>query len=183
MQTDRLDLWQIHNISSVQQVQTLFQKDRAIDVFQKAKADGITRFIGITVHSSRRVIDETLSRCQAAGIAMDTLLISFNPADEARGGHGKQILQDHSAIGKIAMKVFGSDSAPIIHREKVSGEATLRYVLSHGFATAIVGTHTLAELEENVAVARRFSPLGDEELRQIENQIRRPSNRLFTLNA
>ena len=83
LRTDRLDLWQIHHIGTLRQVEQIFEKDHAIDVFQKAKDEGLTRFIGITVHSSRRVIEETLMRCKFAGIEMDTLLLSFN-GEQAR---------------------------------------------------------------------------------------------------
>ncbi len=183
LRADQLDLWQIHNIATLQQVETIFKNDGAIEVFRKAKQEGIARFIGITVHSSRKVIDETLRRCRASGIMMDTLLVNFNPADEARGGHGRQILKDHPSIGKIAMKVFGSDGAPIIHREKLSAETALRYVLSHNFATVIIGTHTLAELEENVSIVRSFRPYSDAELREIEKQIHGARGGLWTLNA
>ena len=182
LQTEQIDLWQIHNIATLQQVETIFKKDRAIEVFQKAKEQGAVRFIGITVHTSRKVIEEVLSRCKDSGIEMDTLLMTFNVADQASGGHGKQILNGHRSIGKIAMKVFASDGAAIIHQQKFSAETALRYVLSHGFATAIVGTHTLEELEENVRIVRDFQVCSKEELGEIEQQVVRTNGRpLWTL--
>ena len=184
LRTDQIDLWQIHNIATLQQVDTIFRKDHAIEVFQKAKEQGAARFIGITAHTSRRVIDETLRRCKESGIEMDTLLMSFNAADQASGGNGKKILQRYPSIGKIAMKVFASDGAALIHQQNLSAETALRYVLSHGFAAAIVGTHTLDELEENVRIAKSFQACREEELGEIERRIVETNNRrLWTLTA
>ena len=122
-------------------------------------------------------------RCKFAGIEMDTLLLSFNATDQAAGGHGKRVLQDHSALGKIAMKTLGGDGVPILRHEKLSMETALRYVLSHGFATAIVGTHTLEQLEENVGIIRGFQPFSEEELREIEQRVGGTGRRLMTLTT
>ncbi len=183
LRTDKIDLWQIHNITTLPQVDLIFQKGRAIDVFRMAKEEGTTRFIGITVHGSARVIEETLARCRQRGIAMDTVLMSFNIADQFAGGHGRRVLENHPDIGKIAMKVLASDGAPVVHQEGISGKTALRYVLSHPFATAIIGTHSLEELAENIETVRDFHPYGEEELREIEKRVQGKSERLWTLRA
>jgi aryl-alcohol dehydrogenase-like predicted oxidoreductase len=183
LQTDSVDLWQIHNVRNAADVEAIFRPDHAIDVFQKAKEEGTARFIGISVHSSRRVIELALARCRQAGVAMDTLLFSFNVADRFTGGHGKRVLDDHPSIGKIAMKVFASDGAPIVRREGIPAATALRYVLSHRFATAIVGTHSLEELEENLQIVRSFQPLSEEDLREVDGRVRGQSQQLWTLQA
>lgn len=98
-------------------------------------------------------------------------LLSFNATDQAGGGHGKQVVKDHPSIGRIAMKVFAGDRAAIVHRAKLGAETVLRYVLTHGFATAIVGMHTLEQLEQNVRIVRNLQPCSKEELREIERRI------------
>lgn len=183
LQTDRIDLWQIHNIRNLQDVFVIFQKDRAIDVALEAKRQGIARFIGVTVHGSRAVIEATLDRCRRKGLSMDTLLMSFNPADSAFGGHGKRVLAKYPSIGKIAMKTLGSDGAPILGQMGVSAETALRYVLTQGFATAIVGVHSMEELAENIRVARTFQPLDEDELGQVESRVSDTSQNLWALRA
>lgn len=170
LQTDQIDLWQIHNISNMRHVETIFDEGKAIDVFLKAKEEGLTRFIGITTHSSRQVIEETLIRCKFAGIEMDTILLAFNAFDQSGGGHGKRVLAEHPLVGKIAMKTLAGDGAPIVRRGATTAETALRYVLSHDVATAIVGTHTLEELEENVQAVSDFQPFTEEELHEVEEQ-------------
>jgi aryl-alcohol dehydrogenase-like predicted oxidoreductase len=183
LRTDTIDLWQIHNIVNLQQVESIFQPDRAIDVFLRAKAEGMVRFVGITVHTGRAVIDATLQRCRERGIAMDTLLVAFNAADMSRGGHGSKTVKGNPEVGKIAMKVFGSDGAPIVRREGISAQVALRYVLSHTVATAIVGTHNLEELEENLKTARDFTPCSAEEMRDIERRFGQHDGKLWTLQS
>jgi len=55
--------------------------------------------------------------------------------------------------------------------------------LSHDVATAIVGTHTLEELEENVKAVRTFEPFSDEELLAIEQRLPQSGPRLLALTA
>ena len=183
LQTDTIDLWQIHNIRNLQDVAAIFRKDGAVDVFSKAREEGTVRFIGITSHSSRTVLEATLKRCRQIGVPMDTLLISFNVADASSGGHGQRILDAYPEMGKIAMKVFASDGAPILQKEGIGAEPALRYVLSHDFATAIVGIHTLEELEENIRIAREFQPLDEPERHAIERRVTGRNDKLWTLHA
>ena len=62
------------------------------------------------------------------------------------------------------MKVFGSDGAPLLRYPGVDAEKALRYVWSKPIASAVIGTHSLAELEENIRIAREFTPMEGEEL-------------------
>jgi predicted aldo/keto reductase-like oxidoreductase len=57
---------------------------------------------------------------------------------------------------------------------RASGPGTLsmseamRYVLSLQVSTVIVGCDSIAQLEENVDIARSFNPLGDEQMAELE---------------
>ena len=109
--------------------------------------------------------------------------MSFNVTDQLVGGHGKKVLEENPRIGKIAMKVFASDGAAIIHKKGISAETALRYVLTQGFATAIVGTHTPEELAENIRIARSFTPCTDEECRRIEARVTGQVDGMFALRT
>lgn len=45
----------------------------------------------------------------------------------------------------------------------------MSYVLTLPVSTAIVGISTLAELDENVRIAREFAPLAEPEMRRLES--------------
>ena len=46
----------------------------------------------------------------------------------------------------------------------------MRYVLSLPVSTVIVGCDSIAQLEENVALARSFTPLSSEQLAALEKR-------------
>jgi len=48
LQTDHLDLWQIHQVQSLEEVQQIFSPGGAIEAFEAAKKAGKCRFIGFT---------------------------------------------------------------------------------------------------------------------------------------
>ncbi len=78
---------------------------------------------------------------------------------------------------------FASDGAPILRKDGISAESALRYVLSHDFATAIVGIHTLEELEENIRIAGQFQPLDGPEQHTIERRVTGQGEKLWTLRG
>lgn len=184
LRTDRLDLWLIHNLRTYDDVETIFKKQHAVEVFQTAKREGLTRFIGISGHASAGVLCATIDRCIQEGIAPDAVLFSFNVTDCLTGGHGGAFIRRYAdtGIGLIAMKVFGSDGAPLLHHHNMNAETALRYVWSHDIATAAVGIHSLEELEENIRMARRFVPMSDEERAWVEARIA-SAQPVFTLTA
>ena len=50
LNTDHLDLWQLHNIQRDEQLDQIFGKDGAIEALQKARDQKMVRFLGITGH-------------------------------------------------------------------------------------------------------------------------------------
>lgn len=66
---------------------------------------------------------------------------------------------------------FGSDGAPLLSYHGVDAEKTLRYVWSKPIATAVIGAHSLEELEENIRIAREFKPIDGEELTAFEQYV------------
>jgi aryl-alcohol dehydrogenase-like predicted oxidoreductase len=77
LQTDHLDLWQLHNISRTEQLDQIFGKDGAIEALQKARDEKTVRFLGITGHNNPDVLIDGLSRFD-----FDTILMALNPADK-----------------------------------------------------------------------------------------------------
>jgi aryl-alcohol dehydrogenase-like predicted oxidoreductase len=168
LQTDHVDLVQIHDIYSLEQADRIFAPDHAIEVYLKAREEGLTRFIGITSHNRYQPLVRVLDRCAAEGIRMDSVLMGFSVADRAHGGYGKRLLVRYPDVTKLAMTIFGCDGAPVMKQTGYPAETLIRYVLSHPFASAVIGMHTIEELEENVAIAKRFVPYTEPELQAIE---------------
>ncbi|RPJ62938.1 MAG: aldo/keto reductase, partial [Acidobacteria bacterium] len=47
LQTDHLDLWQLHNVQRQDEVDQIFAANGAIKALEKARAEGVVRFLGI----------------------------------------------------------------------------------------------------------------------------------------
>ena len=61
LQTDHLDLWQIHNLQTPEQVEQIFRADGAVAALQQAKEQGLVRHVGVTGHADPAVLIDALS--------------------------------------------------------------------------------------------------------------------------
>ena len=76
MQTDHLDLWQIHNLQTREQLEQIFAPDGAIKALQRAREQGMANFLGVTGHYEPNVLVEAIKR-----FPFDTILMAINAAD------------------------------------------------------------------------------------------------------
>ena len=76
LQTDHLDLWQLHNVQRQDQVDQIFAADGAIKALEKAKSEGVVRYLGITGHFEPLVLGEAIKR-----YPFDSILLAVNAAD------------------------------------------------------------------------------------------------------
>lgn len=167
LQTDRLDLWQAHNVRTARDVEFLFAKRGAYAALQRAKEEGTVRFIGITGHRDPAVLRQAIERRP-----FDAILMALNAADIH---HPESFIKEllpaavERGLGIAAMKI---PSRGRIFRPGglTSMELAMRYVLTLPVSTAVVGISELRELEEDVRIAQRFRPCTREEMAAIERQ-------------
>jgi len=159
MKTDHLDLWQVHDVRTGQDVEAIFAKGGAIDAFIEAKEKGLTRFIGITGHQEPSMLKHCLQRFD-----FDTVLMPVNPAEPSYKSFLEEVmpLAVEKDMGVIGMKIYirGFTSKLSFY---TSMESFFRYALSQSIATAVIGCDNLDQLEENVYFARSFKPMDWEE--------------------
>lgn len=170
MRTDRLDLWQVHDVRTEDDLHAIFRPGGAIDAFDAAKCAGKVRFVGVTGHHDPRIMTKAIEL-----YPFDTVLLPVNAAEP----HHRSFLAEtlplavSSGLGVIGMKVLrgfvlegrrhGPDLAPELIERGLSVPKLLRFAWSQPIATAIVGCETLEELEENVATARVGKPMDEDE--------------------
>jgi len=156
LRTDHLDLWQIHGVSTQEEVEQIFGPDGALEAFVRAKKDGKARFIGFTGHHDPEVHAAMLARYD-----FDTILMPLHAADPHYLSFEKGVLAraTEKNLGITAMKVLANGWL----LRAITVEECLRYVLSLPVACAILGCTTLGQLEDNLRVARSFVPLTPEE--------------------
>jgi hypothetical protein len=90
----------------------------------------------------------------------DTVQLPLNCFDATYRSFERQVLPELARLGiaPLGMKSLGGDGQPILHGA-VTAEEALRYAMSLPVATTISGVDSLAVLEQNLAVARGFTPM------------------------
>jgi uncharacterized protein len=167
LQTDHLDLWQLHNITRSEQLDQIFGDDGAIHAMIQAKEQGVVKHLGITGHANPDVLMDGLNRFD-----FDAILLALNPADKYHRPFMDNLLPMANAkgLGVIAMKI---PSRGRIFREGglTSMKEALLWTMSQPISTVIVGCDDLAQLEENIAVATGFQPLNSAQMAAIEAKV------------
>ena len=168
LRTDHLDLWQLHDLRTKQDLQRIFAPGGALEALVQARAEGRVRFLGITGHHDPAILLEAMGRFD-----FDTVLVALNAADVHRLSFIETVLPEAArrGMGVIAMKVLSQGA--LLGRGKLTVEEAMRYVLSlPGVSHVIVGCKTPAEVDENVRIARGFAPLDVQGQRALEERTR-----------
>jgi aryl-alcohol dehydrogenase-like predicted oxidoreductase len=159
MQADHLDLWQVHDVRSIDDIDEIFGAGGAIEAFVEARQQGLVRFIGITGHHDPAIIRACVSRFD-----FDTVLLPVNPAEPAHDSFIEEVIPAarEKGMGIIGMKVYLRGlAARIAGRDGL--EPFLRFALSQPVSNVVIGCDDLEQLEENVRIASSFRPMDEGE--------------------
>lgn len=163
MNTDHLDLWQVHDVRTIDDIAEIFGPDGAIEAFVEAKEGGLARFIGITGHHDPFIIRTCIERFD-----FDTVLLPVNPAEPAHQSflaHVVPLAQERN-MGIVGMKVYFRGFAARI--PGFTGmEPFLRFALSQPVTNIVIGCDDIPQLEENVRYAGSFEPMAPDEMAQL----------------
>lgn len=161
LRTDYLDLWQIHDVRSRDDIAAIFAPGGCIEAFEAAKKAGKCRFIGFTGHHDPDIHVEMLKRYDG----WDSTLMPLHAADTAYLSFQRNTLPHavERGIGIQAIKVFAN---AFLLRE-LTVEECLRYSLSLPISCAALGSNTVGHLNENVRIAQNFKPYTPEEMEQV----------------
>jgi hypothetical protein len=164
LQTDRIDLWQLHNIMEIKELDQIFSKDGAIEAMRKARDEKMVRFLGITGHFDPDVLIEGINRFE-----FDTILMALNPSDPHILPFQTKLLPlaNQKKMGIIAMKIPARGR--LFRPSGITAmKDAMTYVLSKQVSTVIVGCDNVKHVEENVQIARDFKPLSAEKMAELE---------------
>ncbi len=167
MKTDHLDLWQVHDVRIERDIEEIFGPEGAIETFIEAKRIGLTRFIGVTGHHDPAV----LLRCIDM-FDFDTVLLPVNPAEPSYKSFAHTVVPRANAkgMGIIGMKVYFRGFAARLPWY-ASMEPFLHYALSQPITTVVIGCDSVQQLKENVAFAKSFHSMSDQEKQGIESRL------------
>jgi uncharacterized protein len=189
MKTDHLDLWLLHNIGIPEEVNAVFAKGGAMEAFTQMHDQKVVRFLGVAAHFHPEPIIDLLSRHP-----FDACILALNAADTHNPySFTAQLLPlaVEKQMGIIGMKIaargriLSSWTPPPVEQQQRSWEGVvivtrpgalsireaMRYTLSLPVSTVIIGCDNIAQLEENVQIAREFTPLSQAQMAALGNQV------------
>ncbi|HEY2900144.1 MAG TPA: aldo/keto reductase [Polyangia bacterium] len=161
--TDHLDLWQMHDLRDLAELDVLFGHDGAMAAAAEAKADGRIRFVGLTGHHDPAVLLEAMRR-----FPFDSVLVAVNPADPRHQPFISTVVAQARRLGMgvVGMKVLAAGQL----LEAAQPPELIRYAASIT-DTVIIGCSTVDEVRANLSVARHFQTMPAEQRRALERRI------------
>ncbi len=164
LQTDYIDLYQLHDMQTREDLKRVLAEDGAIKALEQLKKEKVILNMGITGHKDPALLLQAIKE-----YPFDCLLMSLNAGDPHYRSFKQELLPEavRQNLGVIAMKVTAVGR--IFCKKGIAKmDQALGYTLSHPVSTAIIGISTIAELEENVRIAEEFKPLAEEEIKRLE---------------
>ena len=186
LNTNHIDLWQLHDIGLPEDVNAVFAKGGAMEALLEMQQQKVVRFLGVTGHYRPEALIDAVNRHP-----FDTILMSLNAADSHIHSFTDQLLPlvVDKQMGIIGMKVpargrlLATWTPPPLEQQQHSWEGSaiavrpgvmkmreaMNFVLSHPVSTVIIGCDNVAQLEENVQIAREFTPLSQSQMVALNN--------------
>jgi aryl-alcohol dehydrogenase-like predicted oxidoreductase len=167
LQTDHLDVWQIHEVVYWNDPDLIFAPNGAIEALAKAKQQGKVRFVGFTGHKDPRIHQKMLSH----NFPFDTVQMPLNCFDATFRSFEEHILPElnRRAIAPLGMKSFGGSGEMLRHGDVTPREA-LSYAMSLPVATTISGVDSLEVLHQNLEIACGFQPLSASAMQHLRDR-------------
>jgi aryl-alcohol dehydrogenase-like predicted oxidoreductase len=190
LNTDHVDLWQLHDIGLPEDVNAVFAKGGAMEALLEMQQQKVVRFLGVTGHYRPEALIDAVNRHP-----FDAILLALNAADSHIHSFTERLLPLvlEKQMGIIGMKVpsrgrlLTSWTPPPVEQQQHMWEGSaiatrsgvmnmrdaMHFTLSHPVSTIIVGCDNIAQLEENVQIARDFTPLSQSQMTAL-NQLAEP---------
>ncbi|MDC0678561.1 aldo/keto reductase [Sorangium atrum] len=175
--TDHLDLWQLHDLREIEELDAIFGKRGAIEAVEQARADGRVRHVGITGHHDPRILLEAMRR-----YPVDTVLCAVNPADPARRPFLTTVVEEarRRGVGVIGMKIMAAGR--LLQDRAASASELIHYAASHA-DTVIIGCSSIAEVRENLGARSLSFPMPPAERAALEARVAPRAGRYDTFKA
>jgi aryl-alcohol dehydrogenase-like predicted oxidoreductase len=178
LQTEYLDLIQIHSLSDLNDLDRIGSPNGVLAAVQQLKEQKVVRLIGITGHNDGVAMTEALSRHD-----FDTVLMALNAAQSANPIAQRKMEPipafEQSALpialkknmGILSMKVMGQGMIVGSGSGRASPAELLQFNLSQPVASVVIGCEQVARLEENIQAALSFTPISENERRKLEEKV------------
>jgi len=164
LQTDIIDLMQIHEVIRASDVEKSFAPGGCIEALLAAKQSGKIRYIGFTGHKSPALHLQMLEAAAKHQLVFDAMQMPLNVMDAHYDSFEKKVLPValKQNIGILGMKSMGSPY--ILESKTVTAVECLHYAMSLPVSVVITGCDSMPILKQALNAAKQFGPLREEQM-------------------
>ena len=162
LRTDRIDLWQFHEMVYDNDPDWVFDKG-GIKAAVEAQKAGKVRYIGFTGHKDPRIHLKMIGKPHA----WDAAQMPVNVCDYHYRSFAGEVVPVclKKGIGVIGMKSLGGSpdgkNGRFVQAGLAGAEDCIRYALSQPVASLVVGLRNARDLKQALDVGRGFRPMPD----------------------
>jgi aryl-alcohol dehydrogenase-like predicted oxidoreductase len=173
LQTDRIDLWQFHEMVYDNDPDWVFEKGGMRAALEAQKA-GKVRYIGFTGHKDPRIHLKMLDKpYQWASAQMPINLCDF---------HFRSFTNEvvpvclKKSVGVLGMKSLGGSpdgqNGRLVQAGLATAEDCIRYALSQPVSSLVVGIRNQRDLEQAIRIGRAFTPMDDSRMNVLRDKVK-----------
>jgi uncharacterized protein len=166
LQTDHVDVLHLHDLTDAQDLAAIEAPDGAMKALYELRSQKVTRAIGMTSHTDGAVMAKAIEQND-----LDCVQMAMNPARALQFEELALPAAKKKGLGVILMKVTSQEKLVGAGPGKADIASLLRYALSLPVSTVVVGMPKREFIAENIAIARGFSPMTEQEIDRVRKSV------------
>jgi uncharacterized protein len=166
LQTDHVDVLHLHDLTDAQDLAAIEAPNGALKALYELRSQKVTRAIGMTSHTDGAVMAKAIEQND-----LDCVQMAMNPARALQFEELALPAAKKKGLGVILMKVTSQDKLVGAGPGKADMSSLLRYALSLPVSTVVVGMPKREFIAENIAIAREFTPLSEQEVDRVRKSV------------
>jgi predicted aldo/keto reductase-like oxidoreductase len=171
LKTDRIDLWQFHEINWDVDPEWIFEKG-GIKAAIEARQQGKVRYIGFTGHRD----PSHHLKMIAQSFDWDSVQMPINLLDAHYRSFQNDVVPKcrEKKISVIGMKALGGGRIP--QELSIPASTCRRFALSLPISTLVCGIESRANLQQDLDMARTFKPISQAEIKRLLAETKKPGS-------
>jgi aryl-alcohol dehydrogenase-like predicted oxidoreductase len=168
LETDHLDLWQVHEVVYPNDPERHFAPGGVIEALVEAKEKGLVRYVGFTGHKLPEIHLEML----AHEFPFDSVQMPLNCFDASFRSFELHVLPNarRQGLAVLGMKSMGGEG-DAVRKRVLTAEEALRYAMSLPVTTTVTGIDSMRVLRQNVRIASDFVPMLPDEMSALRARV------------
>jgi len=158
LETDRIDLYQVHYVNTSDELETVLGRGGALSVLQKIRVEGICDHVGITGHDASILLEAAKTG------EFDTVQGAFSYMEKEQKILDLVDYCHRNDIGFIVQK-------PLAGGAIMPADAALKWLLTFPVSTVIPGMVSIEQVIENAAVGSTEAELAEEEKAELDTLV------------